>query len=180
MIRVRQRADRWQRLGPLKSAASRRDVPMGPIVINALKEWRLACPKNELDLVFPTGAGNVESLANIYNRGLAPLQVRAGIVSGPKLDRHGKPALDKQGKPIMLPKYGLHALRHFFASWLIDQGFGQSASRRSWGTAAFRSPSTPTDTCSRRKTITSALRPASWRSLADDCDKVAKNRALAR
>ena len=24
---------------------------------------------------------------------------------------------------IQRPRYGLHALRHFYASWLIDQGF---------------------------------------------------------
>ncbi len=30
---------------------------------------------------------------------------------------------DRGGEPIMRPKYGLHALRHFCASWLIEQGF---------------------------------------------------------
>jgi hypothetical protein len=32
-----------------------------PLVVNALREWKLACPKGELGLVFPNGAGNVES-----------------------------------------------------------------------------------------------------------------------
>jgi integrase len=107
VIRVRQRADRWDRIGALKSAAGRREIPLAPMVLNALREVRLASPRGGLDLVFPNGAGKVESLANIWNRGLAPAQVAAGIV-GP------------DGKA----KYGLHALRHFFASWLIDQGFG--------------------------------------------------------
>jgi integrase len=80
---------------------------MAPMVVNALREWQLACPKDELDLVLPNGVGKVESLANIWNRGLAPAQVAAGIVTA-------------DGKP----KYGLHAFRHFFASWLIDRGFG--------------------------------------------------------
>jgi integrase len=57
--------------------------------------------------VFPNGAGKVESLPNIWNRRFAPLQARAGIV-----------------RPPGRPKYGAHSLRHFFASWLIDQGFG--------------------------------------------------------
>jgi integrase len=107
VLRVRQRADRWDRLGPPKSDASRRTIPLAPMVLNALREWRLACPKGELDLVFPNGAGRVESLANIWNRGLAPAQIASGIINA-------------DGKA----KYGLHALRHFFASWLIDQGFG--------------------------------------------------------
>jgi integrase len=111
---------------------------MAPIVSNTLKEWRLACPRQgakvdqdgkvldpgTLHFVFPNGAGNVESHANILHRGFGPLQVACGIVSGPKLDQHGKPVLDQKGNSVMLPKYGLHALRHFFASWLIDQGFG--------------------------------------------------------
>jgi hypothetical protein len=32
-----------------------------PLVVNALKEWRLACPKSKLDLVFRNGRGNVET-----------------------------------------------------------------------------------------------------------------------
>ena len=105
-LRVRQRADEWNQIGSPKSRVGKRDVPLPPMALNILKEWKLACPQGSLSLVFPNGKGNVESLANIYNRGLAPLQIECGIVDG-------------DGKP----KYGMHALRHFYASWLIDQGF---------------------------------------------------------
>lgn len=105
-LHVRQRADKWCAIGALKSKTSYRSVPMSPFVVNTLKEWKLACPKGELALVLPNGRGKVESLPNIWNRHLAPLQVAAGIVG----------AKSK-------PKYGAHSLRHFFASWLIDQGF---------------------------------------------------------
>ncbi len=107
VVRVRQRADRWGHLGVPKSAAARREVPMAPLVLNVLREWCLACPKGELDLVFPGRGGKVDSGARIWSGALAPAEVRAGIVGA-------------DGKP----KFGLHALRHFFASWLIDQGFG--------------------------------------------------------
>ncbi len=50
-----------------------------PMVINALREWKLACPASDLDLVFPNGAGKVESHANIVTRGLIPALQRAGI-----------------------------------------------------------------------------------------------------
>ena len=106
VIHVRQRADRWNQIGSPKSHAGERDIPMAPMVVSTLKEWKLACPNGYLNLVFPNGAGNVEALANIFRRGFAPTQVRAGIV-------------DKDGKP----RYGMHALRHFCASWLIKQGF---------------------------------------------------------
>lgn len=104
-LHVRQRADRYHAIGMPKSDAGQRSVPLPPLVVNTLKEWKLACPKGELDLVFPTGRGNVESLANIINRGLHPPQLAAGIV-------------DDAGKP----KYtGLHSLRHWYASWCINR-----------------------------------------------------------
>ncbi|MBV9826120.1 MAG: site-specific integrase [Alphaproteobacteria bacterium] len=115
VIRVRQRANLWGDIGAPKSAASDREIPMSPMVVNALKEWRLACPRlrpvnieeqARLWLVFPNGAGKVESHANITNRGFTPLQLTTGVV-------------DDAGKA----KYGLHALRHFFASWAIERGF---------------------------------------------------------
>ena len=86
------------------------------MAINALKEWKLACPKGAQGLVFPNGNGNPESLSNIYRRGFVPLQVATGIA----IDT-GK--LDGKGKPIMRAKYGLHSLRHAAASLFIEQGF---------------------------------------------------------
>jgi integrase len=106
MIHVRQRADAWGTMGAPKSASGDREIPMSPMVLNALREWKLVCPKGDLDLVFPNGAGRIESHANIANRGFYALQRAAGMV-------------DAKGSP----KYGMHALRHFFASWAIEQGF---------------------------------------------------------
>jgi len=127
-IRVHQRADRFNAIGKPKSEAGERVVPAPPIVINALKEWKLACPrrkvegdKSELHYVFPTGTGNIESLGNIINRGLVPAQVAAGV-SVPKVDAGGKPLLDKDGNQVVTAKYtGMHALRHFYASWCINR-----------------------------------------------------------
>lgn len=85
--------------------------------MNALKEWKLACPKRggKLELVFPNGAGNVEGLTNIVKRGLHPAQMTGGLA----VDT-GRLADD--GKPILRAKYtGLHALRHFYASWCINR-----------------------------------------------------------
>jgi len=106
LVHVRQRADKWNVIGPLKSETSYRSVPMSPFVVEKLRAWRGDRIFPGEALVFSNGKGNVESLANIRNRHLAPLQRAAGVV-----DRDGK------------PKYRAHSLRHFFASWLIDQGF---------------------------------------------------------
>lgn len=114
-IRVHQRADRFNDIGAPKSVSGERTVPVPPMVINALREWKLACPNGELDLVFPNGQGRVESLSNIMQRGFMPAQVDAGV----SIDSG---EVDKKGKPIMKAKYtGLHSLRHFYASWLINR-----------------------------------------------------------
>ncbi len=106
VIHIRQRADRWGTIGDPKSQAGNRDVPLPPMALNALREWKLRCPKSELGLVFPTTVGTVMLHSNICNLYFYPLQRRLGIV-------------DDTGHH----KYGLHALRHFYASWLIDQEF---------------------------------------------------------
>jgi integrase len=105
VIHVRQRADRYSKIDKPKSEAGERTVPVPPILVKTLREWRLACPRSALDLVFPTGTGNVENHSNIVHRGLEPTMIAAGVVTA-------------DGKP----KYtGLHALRHFYASWLINR-----------------------------------------------------------
>lgn len=113
-VHVRQRADRFNAIGSPKSLSGERTVPAPPIVVNALREWQLACPKGELGLVFPTSAGNVQALNNITRRGLQPLQVKAGVAieTGEK---------DDDGKPIVAAKYPMHSLRHFYASWCINR-----------------------------------------------------------
>ena len=102
---MRQRADCYSTIGRLKSESGERTVPLPPMVVNTIREHRVACPKGEHDLVFPNGSGNVENYSNITKRGLIPLMIKAGIV-------------DAGGKA----KYtGLHALRHFYASWCINR-----------------------------------------------------------
>jgi integrase len=119
-IQVRQRRDRYGDEGPPKSKAGRRIVPITPKLVAVLREWQLACPKGKDGLVFPNGVGRVESHANIINRCWWPLQVAAGVAIIGK-DNNGKVVLDEDGEPVRKPRYtGLHALRHFYASWCIN------------------------------------------------------------
>src|SRR5262249_20826829 len=98
-IKIRQRADRYNKIDKPKSEAGEHTIPFGPYLANTLKEWKLACLHGEL--VFPNRSGNVESLANICQRGLAPAVTAA----------------------LGEPKYtGMHVFRHFYASWCIDRG----------------------------------------------------------
>jgi integrase len=109
---VRQRADRWGTIGSPKSDAGKREVPLAPIVVSVLREWKLVCPRfadgeeaPRLWLLFPTATGRVDNLPNITRR-LGAVQVDAGIATD-----------------AARPKYGLHSLRHAAASLFIEQGF---------------------------------------------------------
>ncbi|MGY2920565.1 MULTISPECIES: tyrosine-type recombinase/integrase [Bradyrhizobium] len=123
-INVNQRADVFHKIGRLKSKAAYRSVPMPPIVLNGLREWKLVCPKGDLGLVFPTGAGGVESHSNLMSRGFEPLQVAAGVTVVEPVMEGDKPALGEDGRPKVasVAKYGMHALRHACASLWIEQG----------------------------------------------------------
>ena len=112
-LHVRQRADRYGAIGNPKSESGERTVPLTPIVANTLREWKLACPKGAMGLVFPSGAGHIEHHANILQRGFGPTQIAAGVTAREK-------GLD--GAEIVAAKYpGLHSLRHFYASWCINR-----------------------------------------------------------
>jgi integrase len=104
-LHVHQRADAYNTIGPPKSESGARTIPIPPATLQALREWKLKCRSGKLGLVFPNGEGNVESHANIVTRGLGPTLVDAGVK-------------DPDGGA----KYtGLHALRHYFASWCINR-----------------------------------------------------------
>ena len=64
-----------------------------------LKEWKLACPPNDHNLVFPNKAGNPINHNNL-------------------IQRHFYPSLEKAG----LPRIRFHDIRHTYASLLIEQG----------------------------------------------------------
>jgi integrase len=104
IIHVRQRADAWMTLGPTKSEAGKRDIPLAPMVINALTALKDAPRKGDLDLVFPNGRGNVESIQNIWKRCWTPVQIECGLLAGTSPERG---------------RYNFHSLRHAAASLFI-------------------------------------------------------------
>lgn len=115
ILQVRQRADFRNTLGSPKSKAGMRTVPIPPRLLDDLTGWKTVCPRGSLDLVFPNTSGAVASHKVVIKVSLHPTMDRAGLmVDKGKVDQHDK--------PILSPKYsGLHALRHFYASWCINR-----------------------------------------------------------
>jgi integrase len=95
-LHVRRRADERRAIGKPKSAAGTRAIPLIGLVANALRPHRSSDPDA---YVFCNSRGNVTFHRSIQDRGFIPVQQAAGIIP---------------------PKYGLHGLRHFYASWLIS------------------------------------------------------------
>jgi integrase len=126
VIHVRQRADRFNQIDAPKSKAGERDVPIPPMLVQTLKEWKLACPRpytgDKRDAngqpirekhrpehyIFPNGIGKIESLPNIIARILIPTMMAAGVT--------------KMVQDVVTAKYtGAHSFRHFFTSWCINR-----------------------------------------------------------
>lgn len=98
VLRVRRQFVRGT-LDDLKSANSRRDVPLPPMLATALTERRNAadpvCP-----LIFPSATGTYLADRNVRKRVLLPAATRAGVPHAT----------------------GFHIFRHTYASLLIDSG----------------------------------------------------------
>jgi integrase len=88
--------DNWY---DVKTAASNRKIDIVPSMMAKLKEWKLACPPNDNNLVFQNKAGNPINHNNL-------------------IQRHFYPALEA----AKLPKIRFHDLRHTYAGLLIEQG----------------------------------------------------------
>ena len=82
-----------------KTKKSKRRVDVPPQMMKQFKEWKVACPPNDLDLVFPNNVGKPMCSLAMYNRKFLPAIKK----TTPK-------------------KVRFHDLRHTYASLLIDQG----------------------------------------------------------
>jgi len=113
-LSVTQRADRWNTIGPPKSAAGGRSIPIGPGLALALKAWKLRCPPSTLGLMFPNARGGV-----IDQKGMIAMFLKVQVAAGLAIDTGKR---DAEGNIVWKPRYGLHDLRHAAASAWISQG----------------------------------------------------------
>lgn len=99
ILRVEYQLREDGRLDPnLKTSKSRRIVSLSDRVVRELRQWRLECPPNALDLVFPSQRGLPQNSAQFY-------RIWRRAVAAAELD-----GLDP------------HDLRHTFATWNLSAG----------------------------------------------------------
>jgi len=104
-----------------KSCAGNRVVAIGEMLREALVEWRTKCPPSHLDLVFPTLAGGPIHVSTFRNDKWIPSLKRAGM-------------LDAEGKPL----FHFHALRHVYATLMIEQGVPPKILQKLMGHASIK------------------------------------------
>ena len=83
----------------VKTEASNRKIDIGPAMMTELKKWRIACPPNKFNLIFPNEAGGPLNHNNVVSRYFDPAIAKTEI-----------------------GKVRFHDMRHTFASLLIEQG----------------------------------------------------------
>jgi integrase len=113
-LTVSQRADRWNEIGPPKSNAGHRGIPIGPSLATVLKAWKLRCPTSPLGLMFPNRRGGVIDQSS-FIRLLRKVQIAAGLA----IDSGNR---DAKGNVIWRARYDWHHLRHVAASNWLNEG----------------------------------------------------------
>lgn len=125
-LMVSQRADRWNDVGPPKSDAGHRTVPIGPTLARRLKMWKLRCPPTPLNLMFPATRRDRRWSSERAELGYGPIKqgafselfLKVQVEAGLAFDTGRK---DHKGQTIWKARYGWHDLRHVAASnWLND------------------------------------------------------------
>ncbi|KIM00153.1 Integrase [Paramagnetospirillum magnetotacticum MS-1] len=106
-LQVVERANEWGEIGSPKSETSWRTMDMGKPLVATMRAWKLAQPLAERgkNLVFPNGAGNVESASNLHHRFVHPVQVQAKLIGEDEDTR-----------------FSWHDFRHLYASIHIANG----------------------------------------------------------
>lgn len=119
-VKIVRRADRYNELGPVKSAAGLRTIEIGNDTATAIRAYFKTCT-TESDLVFPNEEGNVWNYPNFWHRFWVPLMNAAGLVTGEPASKTVREWSEAQAG-FKQPAFGPHTLRHVYASLQIEQG----------------------------------------------------------
>jgi len=118
-VAINQKADRFNKIGKVKSKDSKREVPLGQDTVLVLKNWKESAGTGKY--VFGNEEGKPWSYPNLWNRFWVPLMNKAGLVTVGQASKTVRNWSDKQ-VDFKQPAFGLHMLRHVYASLQIKQG----------------------------------------------------------
>jgi integrase len=109
-VRVTQALDRSNEIGPPKSRAGRRYIPVGIETIEMAKKYKdRQDGPNPAKLLFPGEQGQHQRYNNYLRRGWHTLMEKADLMQESEVD----------GERVFETMYTPYSLRHFFASMLI-------------------------------------------------------------
>jgi integrase len=109
-VRISQALDRSNQIGPPKTRAGRRFIPVSEATLAMIAEFGQGHEgPNPGDLCFPGEDGGHQQYGNFLRRGWWKLMEKAKLVSHQTVD----------GRRVLRYRYTPYALRHFYASMLI-------------------------------------------------------------
>jgi integrase len=111
-VRVTQALDRSNKIGPPKSNAGRRYIPVGRGTLEVVRAYlESRASEDTSGFVFPGRYGEHQPYNKFLRRGWHTLMEKAGLMEERDVD----------GKRVLAPMYTPYSLRHFYASMLISQ-----------------------------------------------------------
>jgi integrase len=135
-VKISRRADRYNELGSVKSAAGLRTVEIGNETAAAIRAYLKTCTVKS-DLVFPNEEGNVWNYPNFWHRFWVPLMNAAGLVTGEPASKTVREWSEAR-TDFRQPAFGPHTLRHVYASLQIEQGISPKVLQKLMGHATLK------------------------------------------
>jgi integrase len=135
-IKVVRRADFYNELGPVKSAAGLRTIEIGVETVTAISAW-LPHRADGATLIFANEEGNVWNYPNFWHRFWVPLMNAAGLVTAEPASKTVRNWSEAQAN-FNQPAFGPHTLRHVYASLQIAQGVSPKRLQKLMGHATLK------------------------------------------
>lgn len=111
-VQVERALERNGEISVPKTPASRRFIDISPDVLDMVRHYRdHLAPENIYDLVFPTDTGRWQTVENWRKLCFRAVCKEAGLME----------VVEKEKRTYSRPKFKPYALRHFYASMLIEQ-----------------------------------------------------------
>lgn len=135
-VKIVRRADRYNELGSVKSAAGLRTIEIGNETATSIRAYLDSCTVKS-DLVFPNEEGNVWNYPNFWHRFWVPLMNAACVVTDVPASKTVREWSEAQAD-FKQPAFGPHTLRHVYASLQIEQGVTSKRLQKLMGHATLK------------------------------------------